>query len=94
MDDILVKPGEATDSYRQFFGEGVKSNIDATKKFGEPCVVTDRKSMKAKLSDRGKPRSWLGYAKPHSKGTCKILNPKTKCVILSRDVVFAGKEIC
>ena len=41
MDNILVKPGETTDSFQQFFGEGAKNNIDSTKKFGESCVVAD-----------------------------------------------------
>ena len=91
MNDILVRPGETTDSFQQFFGEGVKSNIDSTKKFGELFMVADQTEIKAKLSDRGKPGKWLGYAKSHPKGTCRILNPKNR-VIISRDVMFAGKE--
>ena len=92
MDNILVKPGETTDSFQQFFGEGAKSNIDSTKKFGESCVVADRTKIKAKLSNRGKPGKWLGYEKSHPKGTYRILNTKTNRVIISRDVVFSGKE--
>ena len=54
MDNILVKPGETTDYFQKIFGEGAKSNIDSTKKFGESCVVADRTKIKAKLSNRGK----------------------------------------
>ena len=70
----------------------MKSNIDLTKKSSEPYVVTDRKSIKAKLSNRGKPCNWLGYAKSHLEGTYMIINPKTNRVILSRDVVFTGDK--
>ena len=69
MDSILVKRGETTDSFQQFFGEGAKSNIDSTKKFGESCVVADRIKIKSKLSNRGKLGKWLEYAKSHPKGT-------------------------
>ena len=91
MDDILVKSGESMDTFQQFFGEGVKSNIDLTQRYGESCVVTDQTKIKAELSDRGKPGKWLGYATLHPKGMYRILNPKNR-VIISRDVVFARKE--
>ena len=91
LDSILVRDG-STSSSEQFFGKGVKSHISSTKKFGEPCIVTDRTAIKAKLSDRGKAGNWVGYAKGHPKDTYRIFNPKTKRVILSRDVMFAGKQ--
>ena len=56
--------------------------------FGEMVVVTDRTSIKSKLADRGKACVWVGYAADHGVGTHHVLNPATKKISLTRDVIF------
>ena len=44
--------------------------------------------MKSKLQDRGKACVWVGYAADHAAGTHRVLNPTTKKISLTRDVIF------
>ena len=74
-----------------FFGKGYKSIIDSPKIFGEACIVTNRKKIKAKLDDRGIPCIWLGYAKDHKAGTYCMYSTTTGKCILTRDVIFLRK---
>ena len=94
LENILYKQGKNGSSFQQFFGKGVKSLVPSSiQKFGEMAVITDQGKIKAKLDDRGKTCIWLGYAKDHAIGTHRIYNPKTKAVILSRNVVFLRKSL-
>eukprot|EP01083_Nonionella_stella_P004795 13981_1 len=92
LDNILVPNGKSINSFQQFFGKGIKSPVNSTKVFGEMCVVSDRRKIKAKFDDRGKTGIWLGYAEGHAVGTYRVYNPETKKVILSRDVTFIHAE--
>ena len=91
LDGILVAPGEKRSPYQKFFGKGYKPIIDVTKTFGQECIVTNRTAIKSKLSNRGKPCLWMGYADDHSAGTYRLYNPATRKIILSRDVTFLGE---
>ena len=63
-----------------------------SKIFGEKVIVTNRKKLNSKLEPRGKQCIWVGYADLHSKDTHRIYNPKTRSLILSRDVTFLRKD--
>ena len=66
--------------------------MENLKTFDEEIVVADRTKIKAKLRDRGKKCFWLGYAKNWSFDTYRLYNPKTRSIILSRDVTFLNQE--
>ena len=62
-------------------------------KFGEMCIVTFKDNThRAKLAYQGTPGIWIGYAKNYPTGTYQIFNPKTKRIILTRDVTFLQKS--
>ena len=61
--------------------------------FGEMCIVTFKDNTHwAKLTNPGTPGIWVGYDKNHPPSTYRILNPKTKRIILTRDVTFLNKS--
>ena len=51
-------------------------------------IATDRTGLKSKLQDHGKACLWVGYAANHAAGTHCVLNPTTKKISLTRDVIF------
>ena len=64
-------------------------------KYGEPknffekfFVVIDQTGVKSKLADRRKACVWVGYVADHAAGTHCVLNPATKKISLTRDVIF------
>ena len=56
--------------------------------FGKMIVMVDRLGLKSKLQDRGKACVWVGYVADHAGGTHHVLNPETKKISLTRDVIF------
>ena len=61
-------------------------------KFGEMCIAAFKDNTYwAKLANQGTPGIWVGYAENHPTGTYRIFNPKTKRIILTRDVTFLQK---
>ena len=44
------------------------------------------------MPGRGKTCMWLGYAKNHPAGTYRVLNLKTRKVIITRDVLFLRRS--
>ena len=62
-------------------------------KFGEMCIATYKDDTHwAKLANRGTPGIWVGYAENHPTSTYQVFNPKTKRIILTRDVTFLNKS--
>ena len=51
-------------------------------------IVTDRTGLNSKLQDHGKACVWVGYVANHAAGTHRVLNPMTKKISLTRDVIF------
>ena len=94
LDNLIVRQGETKNSYQKFYGDDKKcfATMDNLKTFGEEVVVANRSKIKAKLCDRGKKCLWLGYAKNRSSDTYRLYNPKTRSIILSRDVTFLNQE--
>ena len=46
----------------------------------------------AKSANQGAPGIWVGFAKGHPIGTYQVFNPKTKKIILTKDVTFLQKS--
>ena len=58
-------------------------------KFGEMCIITQCDNYHgAKLANHGNPGIWVGYADGHATATYWVFNPKTKMIILIRDMTF------
>ena len=89
-----MRQGETKHSYQKFYSDDKRcfATIDNFKTFGEEAIVADRTKIKAKLRDRGKRCLWVGYAKNRSSDTYRLYNPKTRSIILSRDVTFLNQE--
>ena len=51
-------------------------------------MLANRNNIKGKLSDKGKPCVWIGYARNHADGTHRVHNPETKKIFLIRDIIF------
>jgi hypothetical protein len=58
------------------------------KTFGEMCVVTTKKAIYGKLSDRGTVGLFVGYPDNRADDVYRIFNIKTKQIIKSRDLVW------
>jgi hypothetical protein len=58
------------------------------KTFGDMCVVTTKKAIQGKLSDRGTVGLFVGYPDDHADDVYRIFNIKTKQIIKSRDLVW------
>jgi hypothetical protein len=54
--------------------------------FGRLGYVTDRRKIKSKLAPKAFKCLFVGYAFNHSAHTYRLYNPKTRHIILSRDV--------
>ena len=92
-DNTLARSGNNPSSFQQFFGKGESGMVPNNSKiFGEKVIVTNRKKLKSKLEPRGKQCIWVGYADLHSKDTHRVYNPKTRSLIMSRDVTFLCKD--
>ena len=93
FDNLIVRQGKAQNSYQKFYSDKKPfASPDNLKTFGEEVIVADRTKIKAKSRDRGKKCLWLGYAKDRSTDTCRLYNPKTRSIILSRDIIFLTRE--
>ena len=57
--------------------------------FGTIGYVTYRNKMVAKLNDKARKCLMIGYAKNNVHDTCRLYDPLTKCIILSRDVKWS-----
>jgi hypothetical protein len=62
------------------------------KRFGEMCVVTTKNKIQGKLSNKGTVCVYVGNAVNHADDVYRLLNPKTKSIIRSRDVVWLNKS--
>jgi hypothetical protein len=54
-------------------------------------VVTTKDKIQAKLTNRGTPCIFVGYAENHSKDVFRTLNLETNAIINSRDIIWLKK---
>jgi hypothetical protein len=60
--------------------------------FGEMCVATTKNKIQGKLSNKGNVCVFVGFTVNHADDVYRLLNPKTKSIIKSRDVVWLNKS--
>lgn len=92
LHNLLVNENETESPYKKFYGKDneIKNHL---RSFGEVGIVTFRKGNKSnKIKNRGQPCVMVGYSSEHPKGTYQMFDPKTRKVILTRDVNWIGKN--
>ena len=91
LDNILVQDSVKSPPFTQCFGVDAKY-AKHLRGFGEMCVVTDtdNKVGRSKIDPRGKISLFVGYSTQHAGDVSRLLNPKTRRVIHSRDVKWIG----
>jgi hypothetical protein len=62
------------------------------KRFGKMCVPTTKNKIQGKLIDKGTVCVFVGYAVNHADDVYRLLNPKTKSINKSRNVVWLNKR--
>ena len=72
--------------YEKFYGHPPKLTMKHMIEFGRIGYVTDRKQFKQKHKARANPFVMVGYALNHSIDTYRMYNPKTRKVVITRDV--------
>ena len=88
----LITPKEREEcSFTTFYGESPRY-ARHLRTFGEIAIITDNKKIKGKLTDRGKACMFLGYSESHTGDTHKFLNLSTWKSVMSRDVIWLGKN--
>jgi hypothetical protein len=61
---------------------------ESLRSFGEVGVVTTKKDIQGKLTNRGTPCMFMGYSNNHAHDVYRMLNIKTKKIINSRDIIW------
>ena len=83
---------ESGESSHSLFYGGEPNYARHLRTFGEVAIITDNKTIKGKLADRGKPCLFLGYSSTHTGDTFKFLNLSTTKSVMSRDVIWLNKN--
>jgi hypothetical protein len=92
LNNLLVRTSKKKNPFELFYGKEnpIKKHL---KSFGEIGIVTKSNTSKirSKLSDRGIPCIFLGYAKDHAPNMYRMLKLDTNAVILTRDIIWLNK---
>jgi hypothetical protein len=72
--------------YQKFYGKSPLLKMEHLVQFGRLGYVTDRRKIKSKLAPKAIKCLFVGYAFNHSAHTYCMYNPRTRHIILSRDV--------
>jgi hypothetical protein len=72
--------------YQKFYNKAPLLKLEHLVRFGRLRYVTDRRKIKSKLAPKAIKCLFVGYAFNHSAHTYRVYNPKTRHIILSRDV--------
>ena len=92
LSNIMVTKSTEKSHHKRFFGIKPKI-VDNLRTFGDLLVVTANPgpTIKGKIEDRGILCVFLGYAAGHDGKTYRMLNLKTRKVLLTRDVKWLHK---
>jgi hypothetical protein len=74
-------------SYQLLFGSKPRLP-ESLRSFGEIGVVTTKKDIQGKLTNRGTPCMFMEYSINHAHDVYRMLNIKTKKIINSRDIIW------
>ena len=95
IEDLMIKAGRTSPALYNWTNTTVTKWVKNLVQFGRIGVVK-KKGKQAKMVDKGYPAMMVGYALNHGAGTYRLYNPKTKRIIMSRDVKwmdFKSKRI-
>ena len=84
-DNLTARGKNGTCPYEKFYKKKPLEVI-YLRRFGEVGILANRKKIKAKDDDRGTKCIFVGYADDHTPDTYRMFNPKTKKILLSRDI--------
>ncbi len=85
VDNVLIKNKGEKSSYEKFWNKKAPyaKNLRIPLEIG---VVSNLKNKRAKLENRGEKMIFMGYAEDHDGDVFRFWNPKTRRIIISRDV--------
>ena len=86
----MVKPNKEKCAYKMFYGK-ITDCAKHLRTFGEIGVVRSITRIKYKLDNQVMMCKFLGYAPNNTGGTYRILNLRTKCIVLRRDIIWLNK---
>lgn len=95
LENIIPRqvPGNALSPYQLFWGKDKSPRYAKfLRPFGEKGIISVRKRIKGKLDDRGFEAIMLGYADDHAGDCYRMYNPKTRHVLLTRDVTWMKRK--
>jgi hypothetical protein len=90
-ENIIMPKEHEESSFATFYGESPRY-ARYLRTFGEIAIITDNKKIKGKLADRGKACMFLGYSESHTGDTYNFLDLSTWKSVMSRDVIWLGKN--
>ncbi len=88
--NIAKQSGVSTrksESCHQFFGKGETNILDTVQRFGEIFVFVNWVAIMNKVQNYGIYCFWLVFADNHASKSFWLLNPETKQIVNSRDVI-------
>jgi hypothetical protein len=89
--NILVNHESGKLPHESIFGVKFK-NLSNLKELGEMIVVTTKKKIQGKLSNRGTVCMFVGFSQNHSNHFYCLLNFKTRQVIKSINLIWLNKD--
>ena len=85
IEDLMIKAGRTAPALFLWTNTTVTKWLQHLIQFGRIGVV-NKHGKQAKMTNKGFPAMMVGYAQNHGAGTYRLYNPKTKRIIMSRDV--------
>ena len=89
LKNMSITSANNNKSPNELFGTADSGIAPYLIEFGRIGYVTDRTKIKAKMKPRSRRCIMVGYADNHSPDTYLMYNPKTRYVIMSRDIRWA-----
>ena len=86
IEDLVIKATRTIPALSAWTNTSVTKWVKNLVEFGRVAVVNKREKVSGKMKEKGFPAMMVGYALNHGAGTYRLYNPKTKRIIISRDV--------
>jgi hypothetical protein len=92
IENMVATPNKPKPAFNMFYGIQ-EPKLKIMRKFGEMAVVEnhDRRKIRSKLENRGKPCVFLGVAPNHAQDVFRFLNLETKHIIAGRNAIWLNK---
>jgi hypothetical protein len=90
-DNLIINKDKKNSPIELMF-KNKANGLRKIKRFGEINVATTKNKIQAKLRDKGTVWVFVGYAVNHANDVYRLLNPKIKRIIKSRDFIWLNKS--